>query len=61
VRVRRIDTGSVPQIDARVWKRSPAELSVDAFVPTAAGVSIEAQYAEELIAAIQKARAAARA
>lgn len=58
VRVRRIEDGAVPTIDVRMWRRSPAELSADAFLPTAAGVTIEAQFAELLRAVIAKARAA---
>jgi hypothetical protein len=49
----------VPRLDIRTFRRSPAEMSADAFLPTAAGVTLEAQFAEELIATIQKARAAA--
>jgi hypothetical protein len=48
----------VPLLDVRYWKRSPADVSADAFRPTAAGVTLELQYAGELIAAIKKARAA---
>ena len=58
VRVRRVTDGPVPTIDIRTFRRSPAEVSADAFLPTAAGVTIEAQYAELLLEAIQKARAA---
>ena len=56
--MRRVTDGPVPTIDIRTFRRSPAEVSADAFLPTAAGVTIEAQYAELLLEAIQKARAA---
>jgi hypothetical protein len=55
--VRRIG-GAVPAIDIRPFRRSPAEVSTDAFLPTAAGVTIDAQFADLLLEAIEKSRAA---
>jgi hypothetical protein len=53
--VRRLDGGThgvVPTIDVRIWKRSPAEVDESAFLPTAAGVTTEEQFAPQLIEAI---------
>ena len=47
--------GAVPLLDVRTWRRSPAEVSEDAFQPTAAGVTIKAQFAPLLLEAIGKA------
>ncbi len=47
--------GAVPLLDLRVWRRSPAEVSDDAFLPTAAGVTVQAQFAPALLEAIAKA------
>jgi hypothetical protein len=59
LRVRVLTDGPVPRLDIRTFRRSPAKMSADAFPPAAAGVTLEAQFAEKLIATIQKARAAA--
>jgi hypothetical protein len=57
-RVRIIHDGPVPLLDIRTFRRSPADVSADAFRPTIAAFTLELQYADELIEAIQKARAA---
>ena len=58
-RVRVLRDGPVPLLDIRTFRRSPADLSADAFHPTAAAFTCELQFAAELISAIEKARVAA--
>jgi hypothetical protein len=57
VRVRLLEGGPVPQLDIRTFRRSPSDLSEDAFRPTSHAVTIEAQFAVELVEAIQRATA----
>ena len=47
--------GAVPVLEVRTWRRSPAEVSDDAFQPTGAGVTVQAQFAAPLLEAIAKA------
>jgi hypothetical protein len=55
----RLDTsGPVPALVIETLGRSPAEVADDAFHPIGTAVSLELQYADELISAIAKARAA---
>jgi hypothetical protein len=58
IRARLLDGGThgvVPLLDVRDWRRSPAEVSADAFTPTAAGVTVQAQYVPALLEAIASA------
>jgi hypothetical protein len=57
-RVRILRDGPVPLLDIRTFRRSPADVSAEAFHATASAFTCELQYADELIKAIQKARAA---
>jgi hypothetical protein len=61
VRVRIIldPTSGIPILDVRTWRRSPCECSATAFTPTAAGIAIQAQFAEVLCDAIHRAALAA--
>ena len=52
--------GPVPLLDVRTWRRSPADVSEDAFTPTAGGVTIEAQFAPVLLEAIGRVKARSR-
>ena len=55
----RVDTsGSVPELVIETLGRSPAEVADDAFHPIGSAVSLELQYADVLLEAIAKARAA---
>ena len=47
--------GTVPLLDVRTWRRSPADLSANAFHPTAAGLTVQAQFGPALLEAIAKA------
>jgi hypothetical protein len=47
--------GAVPILDVRTWRRLPAEVSEDAFRPTAFGVTVQAQFAPVLLEAIASA------
>jgi hypothetical protein len=56
IRVRvRHDSGPVPMLELVTCRRSPADVSAEAFHPTAHSVVIEAQFGEVLIAAIHRA------
>jgi hypothetical protein len=62
VRVRAIqEEGAPDKLDVRMFRRSPADLSDDAFRPTAAGITLELQFADVLLEQIAKARDAATA
>jgi hypothetical protein len=55
----RLDTsGPVPELVIETLGRSPAEVADDAFHPIGTAVSQELQYADVLVEAIAKARAA---
>jgi hypothetical protein len=60
-RVRVLRDGPVPLLDIRTFRRSPADVSADAFHPTAAAFTTELQYAEDLAEKILRAAAEARA
>lgn len=54
----RLDTsGPVPELVLETLRRSPAEVGDDAFVPTGEAGRLQVQFADELVRAIQKARA----
>jgi hypothetical protein len=46
------------ELEVRLYRRSPSDLSADAFTATGAGFSVQLQFAETLIEAISKAAAA---
>lgn len=58
LRVRVNRDGVLPVLDIRTFRRSPAEVSADAFHPTAGGVTLDLQYADLLLEAIAKVGAA---
>ena len=49
------DTGPVPVLDLRTWRRSPADVSEDAFQPTSQPPVIELQYVPGMLEAIARA------